>query len=60
MRILLARSIDRGRPAPPDLLEDVVIADAPFGTANINFLKHFIPVRCILAIVLESLLKNTT
>ena len=44
----------------PDLLEDVVIADAPFGTANFNFLKNVVPLPCILAIVLEPLLEHTT
>jgi hypothetical protein len=60
LRISSARSIDHAHPAAPDFPEDLVIADAPFRTANINFLKHLIPMPSIFAIALESLLKDAT
>ena len=46
--------------ATPDFLQDLVIADAPFCTANINFVQHVIPFACIFAAALESLLQHTT
>src|SRR5215831_2024015 len=60
LRVSLARSIDHAHPATPDFLKDPVIADTPFGTANINFVEHVIPVPCVFALVLEPLLQGTT
>jgi hypothetical protein len=56
----LARFIDHAHPATPDFLEDLVIADAPFGTANVNFFEHVIPAPCTLAIVLKALVEYAT
>jgi len=56
----LARFIDHAHPATPDFLEDLVIADAPLGTANVNFFEHVIPAPCTLAIVLKALVEYAT